>query len=573
MSQAEQNSARPEIRGVILMSAKGTSWVSAIFTLTVAALLMANTVTRHASDPLERPQLEQLFKQQANNPAVMKEARQLDRLARHDFFSSQAFARRGATLLLIGAITLLISANLAYGLKKRFTYPGPYAPNESSLRVAKTSRIALCVFAAIVVAVALMIIRASFPTPLSDGERLPPKESVAAQVQPKPPATVAAKVAWPGFRGPGGIGMATVNKAPLSWDGKTGKNIAWKTRVPKPGLSSPIVVGDRVFLSGGDATLREVYCFDAQTGTILWQKAADNIPDSPTSPPEVSEDTGFAAPTMATDGQHVFAIFATGDLICHDLKGNRIWTTNMGVPENHYAHSSSLIVYKDMVIVQFDDDAAQRVTAYKGANGEIAWETDRTLLSWTSPICVNTGSRMELILMCNESVDSYNPDNGMKIWGIKCLDGEVGASPTFANGRLFVIDASTYASCIQFTGPQPAIAWQNDNYLSEVASPVATEKYLFIAASGGTIACLSTATGKMIWEQEFDDEFYSSPIVVGNNVYATDREGHTYVFAIADKYQSISKASIGEPTGATPAFVEGAIFIRGEKRLFCIREK
>ena len=142
MPRTDQTNTPTGIQKTALMTTRGITWVAAIFTLTVAALLIANAVATRASDPLELPQLEQLretFKKQAKNQPVIDEARQLDLLARHAFFSSQTFVRRGGKLLLIGAIVLLISANLAYGLKKRFPYPGPYAPDESSLRVAKAA--------------------------------------------------------------------------------------------------------------------------------------------------------------------------------------------------------------------------------------------------------------------------------------------------------------------------------------------------------------------------------------------------------------------------------------------------
>ena len=122
-------------------------------------------------------------------------------------------------------------------------------------------------------------------------------------------------------------------------------------------------IGEYLDVSGADLEGQEVYCFDRNTGELLWQKPVVGIPGSPEEPPDVSFDTGYAAPTMTTDGIHVFAIFATGDLVCLNFKGERIWALNLGVPQNHYGHSSSLIIYRNLLIIQYDHDGGARLIA------------------------------------------------------------------------------------------------------------------------------------------------------------------------------------------------------------------
>jgi outer membrane protein assembly factor BamB len=166
---------------------------------------------------------------------------------------------------------------------------------------------------------------------------------------------------FPNFRGYAGNGIAYQKNIPTSWDGATGQNILWKVVIPLPGYNSPVIWGDKIFVAGANATKCEVYCFDRNSGKLLWTANADNITGSPAAAPKVQGDTGYSAPTISTDGKRVYAIFANGDILAIDMNGNRVWAKNIGVPQNHYGHSSSLITYKGLVIVEFDSRTNPRV--------------------------------------------------------------------------------------------------------------------------------------------------------------------------------------------------------------------
>ena len=152
---------------------------------------------------------------------------------------------------------------------------------------------------------------------------------------------------WPSFRGVGGVGVGDPSmKPPIAWDGKAGRNVAWKVKTPRQGYSSPIVWGNRLFLTGGDKESREIYSYDAEDGSHVWTAAADNILGSPAKPPNVTEDTGYAAACPVADGHAVYAIFATGDVLAVDFSGKRLWGRNLGPPDNPYGHASSLMVHR-----------------------------------------------------------------------------------------------------------------------------------------------------------------------------------------------------------------------------------
>lgn len=374
---------------------------------------------------------------------------------------------------------------------------------------------------------------------------------------------------FPAFRGNGGNGIAFQKNIPINWDGSSGDNILWKTPVPGKGYNSPVIWGDKLFFSTASATEREVFCYDRHNGKLLWKATVDNIKGSPAEAPKVT-DSGHAAPTMTTDGERVYAIFSNGDVIGFDMDGNRVWARNLGVPDNHYGHSSSLIMYNDILIIQYDHFISKSVMGLSGKTGETMWETKRDVkISWASPVLVNTGNRYEVMLVSDPSVASYDPETGKELWSIDCIFGEVGPSVAYSDGIVFALNE--YATMVAIKlGKQPEILWEDDEYLSDIPTPVATDKYLFVPTSYGVVACYDTKTGEKYWEQDFDNGFYSSPIIVEDRVYLLDREGVMRIFKVEKEYISVGEPELGESTVTTPAFADGRIYIKGSRNLYCI---
>jgi outer membrane protein assembly factor BamB len=375
---------------------------------------------------------------------------------------------------------------------------------------------------------------------------------------------------WPGFRGPEGIGWAYHTDVPKEWDGPSGQNILWKIPIPHPGYNSPIIWGNRIFLSGADRRTQVVFGIDADSGEILWQTELNDIPGSPERRPQVTEDTGYAAPTMTTDGTRLYALFATGDIACLDFDGNRIWAKNLGVPENHYGHSSSLITYQDLLLVQYDQNAGGRLLGLKARSGDLVYDQPREVeISWASPILVNTGKRDELILNSNPFVMSHDPRTGKELWRVKCMLGEIAPSPAYSDGMVFVVNDYARLAAVKL-GESAGLVWEYIDDLSEVSSPLASKDFVFMAASYGTVTCFERETGERLWIEEFEEGFYSSPILVGEFVYLMDMMGVMYVFKADKEYQLISRNELGESAVSIPAFMHGRIYIRGMEHLYCI---
>ncbi len=375
---------------------------------------------------------------------------------------------------------------------------------------------------------------------------------------------------YPSFRGPYGLGISHRKNPPTNWDGTSGENVLWKVKIPLQGYNSPVIWDNMIFVTGADHKNQSVYCYDLNSGKLVWEHKVSGIPRTSAGKIEPTEDTGFAAPTAATDGRYLFAIFATGDLIALDMKGNRIWDKNLGAPDNHYGHSSSLMIWNDKLFIQFDTNKAGKVLALNASTGDTVWETARkSKISWASPILADLGDHMEIVLSSSPQVAAYDPNTGKELWTLDCLSGEIGPSPGFQDGVIFA--ANEYANLIAIKPGTPAeILWESNEYLPEVASPVAIHGLLYIATSYGVIACFDAKSGEIVWEYECDQGFYASPIIADNKVYFMDRDGIMHIFTTEKTMKLVGEPELGEQSVSTPAFADGKIIIRGYSHLFCI---
>lgn len=552
--------------------------VAALFSLALSILLIADHVQLTQRDPLNDPVLlqlrEQLAESAVRDETLLEQIRTVDFYARRTFFHNQKQRRTGGWLLLGGAAVCFAALTLFQFWNPRLPSVEKRTPSDpwelnSLFRnlMAGTGLFLLAVALALAFAV-----QSDLTVVMQEkaGQPEQPPPASAAEPAPRPFILPSLQTNWPSFRGPGGTGIAWFTNAPVHWDIESGEGVLWKTEIPVHGFNSPIVWGNRVFLSGADEEGLEVFCFDADSGELLWTRSVETSVEFP----DVSEDTGYAAPTMATDGQRVFAVFSTGELAAFDFDGNAVWQKNIGLPKNPYGMGSSLLSDGERLFVQYDHQHEQKIIALDSATGNPVWQMPRQHISWSSPALINTGFGPQLILNDEQNVTAYDPVSGRQLWQVKCLGGEVAPSPAF-NGTDLVFAANEYAqaSALKLTGGPPEILWQYDGYLPEISSPVATADLLFLTTSAGDIVCLDAVTGEVFWEQEFDNGFNSSPILVGKRIYVIDLSGTVHIFGAAAEYKSLATVKTGEPVYATPAFMDGRIYIRGEDHLYCIGQK
>ena len=572
---------------------------SGIFAFMICVLLIANYIQLKKSDPVNMTVVTRLVDKLRDNPAdslLRSDIRTLDLLSRKAYFTSQWQIRIGGYLLLAAVALMIISIQIVDYRRKINPVLSETGEDETMLH-RKKARTWIVSGGAIILLIAFIFAVLSSNNLSGDFIKMSKgtaPDNTATEVSatpetaiPKPDtisgkstppikadssATAFVKVTandnYPNFRGNGGTGLASKKNIPVSWDGVTGQKQLWKTAIPLPGYNSPVIWGDKVFVTGASKEKQEIYCIDRNSGKILWTTVIGTGNKTAT----IKDETGYSAPTAVTDGSNVYAIFPTGDIAAVDMNGNKVWERDLGLPKNYYGHSSSLMLYKENILVQFDQTTAPKLLALSAKTGKTAWSTDRQVkVSWSSPIVVNTGKRAEVILVAEPFVASYNPANGQELWKIECISGEVGPSLAYSNGIVFSVNDYSKLSAIKL-GQQPTILWENNDFLSDIPSPVANDKYLFLATSYGTVVCYDALSGQKYWEHDFSNNIFSSPILAEGKVYLLDRTGVMHIFKAEKEFSLVGEPKLGESSACTPAFTNGRIYLRGDKNLYCFGE-
>jgi len=582
--------------------------IAGIFSALISILMLFNYFQLSTNDPIESETLKALverLKSDPNNEQLLGEIRAFDLMARKAYFTSKWQIETGAVLLLLGAIVIVVSLRYYFSATSKIEEPSEVKTSQNVARLLSSKWILGLGALVFVLALASSFLSinqlnnydpataaasdtiaaqketievvdlstqpstSTTDTTIGTESAQVSADSIATPVVAKAPSSSEIKKQSNSFRGPLGNGVWTSKNIPSSWNIAAGTNLKWKVKVPKKGYNSPVIWGDKLFVSGADATERWLYCYDRNNGKLLWQHQANNIAGSPATPPKTTDDTGLAAPSVTTDGNMVVAIFGTGDIVACDFSGNRVWAKNLGIPANHYGHSSSLIYWKGKVIVQFDTNKERKLMALDISTGNPVWETPRTShISWASPILAEIGGKMQIITSSEPSVAGYDAETGKELWKNDCMMGEVGPSPAFGAGLVFA--GNEYATVAAIDPSNGSIVWQENDYMPEVASPVAADGMLFVATSYGMLVCYDAKSGTKNWEHDFGEGFYSSPVVADGKLFASDMKGVVHVLKLSAQFEKISDNPTGEKVMSTLAFSDGCVYIRSIENLYCI---
>lgn len=415
---------------------------------------------------------------------------------------------------------------------------------------------------------------------------------------------------WSQWRGPEGNGLSAETNLPMEWSET--RNIRWKAAIAGRGHSSPIVWGDRVFLTtdiegevveGAKAVRHviegqdfvhpdsvganrrhtfKVICLDRNTGRILWEQTAY----TGTVFDDRHRKGSYAAPTPATDGKLLFAWFGgEGDgLYAYDFNGKLRWKAAIGkIASVGMGPGSSPVIFENLVILQCDEDEGKNsfIVALNAATGKEVWKTQRKVqASWATPLLVRHSGRAELITSGNELIISYDPKTGREIWHAKGHESNAIPTPLAGNGMVYVYAGfpvkKTMAIKLGASGDitnTPNIAWQYDKGTAYVPSSVLIGNHIYLVSDRGIITCLDAITGKIVYEGgriPVPATFTASPVAFDGKIMLTSEDGDTYIVKAGPKHEVLATNSIGEPVYASPAISDGLIFIRGEKNLFCI---
>jgi outer membrane protein assembly factor BamB len=555
--------------------AQAIAVVGMIFTLVFLTLMIVNGYRQYVSGPRADADLtirKQQLLQQPDNETLINTIREQDRSIRADKLRQLDFAG-------LAGLMLLLSAAITIGALKWLAYIKGIAPQPSAdieepyqRRRLGESRIALAVFVSLLAAISLLL-RQQAPS----GWLARVKAGTPAKADYATLEELAEN--WHRFRGFAGAGLTTFTDIPTRWDGTGGSGILWKTQIPLPGNNSPVVWKDRIFLSGASYEKRAVYCLDATSGSLLW---TGDVPAAPTGGmvPDVMEDTGLAASTVATDGVRVYAIFPTGDMAAFDFNGRLLWHKSLGMPDSAYGYAASLEVWRDRVLVQYDqariEDEKSRMYAFDGATGSILWETKRPVAnSWTSPIVARAGNVYQLITVADPWVIAYNPEDGKEIWRAECVKGDAAASPILAGDLLIAVEPEVQSVAIRTGGTgdvtKTHVAWRNEDVGPTIVSPVTDGRRVFFMDTFGTLYAVNAQDGKLLYKYDFGENVKSSPTLVAGKLYVLALSGTMYIGTPGEKGFALeTKNSLGEGCNASPAFMAGRIYIRGTTNLYCI---
>ena len=411
---------------------------------------------------------------------------------------------------------------------------------------------------------------------------------------------------WPQWRGPGGLGISTEKNLPAEWSAT--KNIKWKTAIAGLGHSSPVVWGNRLFLTtaiegpvvpgakavkhmDGDKEFLhpdsigadhkqsfKVICLNAATGKILWEQTAfEGAPYD-----NRHRKSSFASSTPATDGKLVYAFFGTEGLYAYDMNGKLAWKADLGkLGTVGMGTGTSPILHENLVIMQCDEEngAASFIVALDKKTGKEVWRTPRKVqVSWATPILVPTGKRAELITSGSETVIAYDPATGKELWRHKGVESNAIPSPV-ANNELVFISAGFPAKIVMAirlgaSGDlKDSVAWQYAKGTAYVPSPILYGDYLYLTTDRGILTCLDAKTGEVKYEGgriPIPASFTASPVAFEGKILLTSEDGDTFIVKAGPQHEILGTNSVGEPVYASPAVADGKIFIRGEKNIYCI---
>ncbi len=555
---------------------KGISMAAGTFTLVVAITMIFSLVQLKTLDPINSPSIQAVkdqFDRDPENKDKAEQVRALDLMARQAYFSSRWQVEAGAYLLLAGAFIFVLFQRFISGSQKPARSLQPGRPDIASERA--RNRRYLTISAASLVIVALVssfALRNSLPAP-GKSSAAPAGSESKEQKGTSSIANLPGDVNFPFFRGEGSLAIAGGSGYPTDWNGPEGKNIKWKIPNPRPGKSSPVIWGDKLFITGADGGNFEIICIDKNSGKILWTGAGNGFPGASADVPESDAEAGMAVPTAAVNKDVVCAVFGNGNIVCYDLEGKLKWGKNLGVPSGTYAYSASLIIYDKLLLVQYDSQNKISLIGFDLASGEQKWETPRTGRAVnSSPVLATLDGQPQLIINGNPNVSSFDPVTGQELWSLPGVSGDV--APSLAVNSKLVFAVTDYYSILAIKpGKTGSTVWQDNTFTPDVSSPAATEDFLFLATGSGDAACYNAQKGDTLWTHYFGNPFYSSVMIADNKVWLLDRTGIMHIVEAAGKLKIIGNPSVGESTDCTPVFSEGKIYIRGRENLYCISEE
>jgi outer membrane protein assembly factor BamB len=392
---------------------------------------------------------------------------------------------------------------------------------------------------------------------------------------------------WTQFRGPGGSGTSDETGLPTTWSSKD--NIVWRTKLPGPGTSSPIVVGKHIYLTcysgyglepgkgDMDKLMRHLVCVDRAKGTLLWTKDFKPVlPESQYGPGDNESQHGYSSSTLASDGKRLYAFFGKSGVYGLDLDGNQIWHADVGTGTHGWGSSNSPVLYKDLVIVNACIESGCLVALDKNSGKEV-WRAKGIHESWNTPVLVDApDGGAELVVNESSAVIGFEPATGKELWRVTGFGGYVCPSVVAHKGVVYVVRDRALAIKAGGRGDvtQSHVLWTGRGR-STVPSPVYYDGRLYWAY--GPLYCLDAGTGKEVYRKDLSTPgFYASPLAADGKIYCVSRFAGIFVFSAGPEFKQLAHNKFDDDdsrTNASPIVSDGCLLMRTDRYLVCIGKK
>ena len=435
---------------------------------------------------------------------------------------------------------------------------------------------------------------------------------------PKLPPAAASKGSWPSFRGLNASGIADGQNLPDSWDVKTGANILWRTPIAGLAHSSPVVWGDRIYVtsavtSRGNATFKPglygdgdasedrsphkwmLYAIDKRSGKIVWERVA--FEGEPRNKRHIKSTYASASP--ATDGRVVVAWFGSQGACAYDVNGNQLWTIDLGrvdmgaydAPAYEWGPASSPIIWNGTVFLQVDTQADSFILALDALSGKTIWKTERQELpSWGTPTVISTAAGDELVTNASNYIRAYDPRTGKELWKLGGSSKITAPTPFAADGLIVVASGRGPERPIFVVRPgargdltlakdqtsNNKVAWSKTGRGSYMPTPLAYQGILYVLNNNGVFDAYQLETGAEVYRQRLEpigSGFSASPVAADGRLYLTSEDGDVIVIAAGREFKKLGAFSMGELVMATPALSDGVMYVRGVSTLFAVGTK
>src|SRR5688572_13156557 len=391
----------------------------------------------------------------------------------------------------------------------------------------------------------------------------------------------AANQDWPGWRGPTGDGHAASGQTvPTKWSET--ENVVWQAPIRGRGHSSPTVAGNRVYVTTADAEKEEqvVICLDRSTGKPVYE----TVVHRGKLVKKGHRNASAASATAAFDGGRLYVNFLNDDAVyttALDAAGKIIWQRRVADFDTHQGFGSSPMVYESVVLVTADHRGGGTIAALNKTSGDVVWSAARPKIpNYSSPALVKASGRTQMVVAGCNLVSSYDPATGTKLWEIAGSTEETVVTAVSDGNRVFASGGypKNHVVAVEADG-SGKIAWQNGARLY-VPSMLVRDGHVYAVLDSGQAVCWKSDSGDELWREKVDKDFYSSPVMVGNRIYATSLRGMTSVFeASPTQFKLIAQNQLGDEAFASPAICGNRIYLRSAKKgtprqeyLWCIGE-